>query len=510
MKNIKISKIILISLLSFLVACSDFLDEKSKSQLSSESFFNTDNEVTLAVNGLYMLLHTSSLYRDVGLDRFYLHGADEVGANRAEDGVVHNYTWDASSGFIYGTYRDLYELARNSALFLKSIEASENISSDVRNQAIGEVLFIRALTYYHLTNIWGDVPYFRELPTIDELANIIRSDKNEIRNDMKTDLSRAFDLLPDVYSQDNLGRATKWAAATLKAKIHMMDNEWEDMRDECVNVINGSGHALLDDYAEVFNQFDPLKQYNDEIIFAIDFTGVNAVSSLFKSTRVNHYNPRIVKDEPKDMTRLSEFKSALASRNENMRGYGKAIPLPELARVENWEDGDLRYDKAIATSYLGFELKFPYFRKMWNLDQINSPRSNSTDNYVEFRLADVYLMAAEAENELNGPGNAYQYVNEVRKRAFDPDKPWSGLSQDQFRLQLRDERKFELCGEGDRRMDLVRWGVLVETVKNTEYRSFNNPQDNIAERHVLYPLPEEEILLNPALLETDPTNNGFR
>jgi len=510
MKNIKISKIFIISVLFLTVSCSEFLEEDSRSQLSTESFFNTDNEVDLAVNGLYNLLHTNNLYRDIGLDRFYLHGADGVGANRAEDGIVHNYTWDESSGFIYGTYKNLYELARNSALFLESIEASEGISDEVRDQAIGEVLFLRALTYYHITNIWGDAPYFRELPTIDELATIIRTDKTIIRNDMKADLSRAYDLLPGEYSQGNLGRATKWAAATLKAKFHMMDSEWQDMRDESVNVINGSSHILLDDYAEVFNQFDPLQQYNAEIIFAIDFTGVNAVANNLTSSRVNHYTPRVVKDEPKDKSRLSEFKAVLASRNENMRGYGKAIPLPELARIETWEDGDLRYDKAIVTSYLGFELEFPYFRKMWNLDQINSPRSKSTDNYVEFRLADVYLMAAEAENELNGPGNAYQYVNEVRKRAFDPDKPWSALSQDQFRLQLRDERRFELCGEGDRRMDLVRWGILVETVKNTEYRAFNNPQDNITERNVLYPFPEEEILLNPALLETDPTNNGFR
>ncbi len=510
MKNIKITNIFIIAVMLLVVSCDEFLEEDSRSQLSTESFFNTDNEVALAVNGLYNLLHTDRLYNDIGLDKFYLHGADEVGANRSEDGVVHNYTWDESSGFIYGTYKDLYVLARNSALFLESIEASEGISDDVRDQAIGEVLFLRALTYYHITNIWGDAPYFRELPTIDELATIIRTDKTIIRNDMKADLSRAFGLLPDEYSQGDLGRATKWAAATLKAKFHAMDEEWQDMRDESVSVINGSHHILLDDYAEVFNQFDPLQQYNDEIIFAIDFTGVNAVNGTLRSRRVNHYTPRIVKDEPLDQTRLSEFQAVLASRNENMRGYAKAIPLPELARVENWEDGDLRYDKAIVTNYLGFELKFPYFRKLWNLDQINSSRGNSTDNYVEFRLADVYLMAAEAENELNGPGNAYQYVNEVRKRAFDPDKPWSALSQDQFRLQLRDERKFELCGEGDRRMDLVRWGVLVETVKNTEYRAFNNPQDNITERNVLYPFPEEEILLNPALLETDPTNNGFR
>lgn len=506
-----ISKILLcLSLLLPASSCRDFLDENSKSQLTPDTFFRSDAEAQLAVNGIYQILHTKSLYNDVGLDKFYLHGADEVAANRAEDGDVHNYTFNEASQFILDTYNDLYVVARNCALFLESIEKSKGISDNYRKQAVGEILFLRALAYFHLTNIWGDVPYFRTLPDIDQLATITRTDKSIIRREMKADLEKAFDLLPGSYSGDNLGRATKWAAATLKAKYHMMAAEWEGMRDECVKVINSGEFSLLEDYAAVFNQKDPLKQYNREIIFAIDFTGKNRVINILSSFRVNNYNPRVGRDEPFDMTRLQEFQAALAARNENMTGYGKAIPLPELADKSNWEEGDLRYEKSIVTSYLGFKLRWPYFSKMWNLDQANSSRDNSTNNNVVFRLADLYLMAAEAENELNGPANAYQYVNKVRERAFEVDKPWAGLTQIEFRRKIRAERKFELAGEGGRRMDLVRWGILVETVRNTKHRSFNNPQDNILDRHVLYPIPQQEILLNPRLLETDPTNNGYR
>ena len=86
-------------------------------------------------------------------------------------------------------------------------------------------------------------------------------------------------------------------------------------------------------------------------------------------------------------------------------------------------------------------------------------------------------MAAEAENEINGPGSAYGYVNTVRERAFEPDQPWSGLDQTGFRESIYDERKFELSAEGHRRMDLIRWGILLEVVRNTTHRSFNNPGD---------------------------------
>lgn len=510
MKYLKLSNIIAVILFLMLTACTDFLTENSKSELGTGTFFNSDAEAKLAVNGIYRLFHSPNLYRDVGIDRFYLDCADEVGANRSEDGEIFNYAYNETSLFIYNTYKELYAVARNCALFMESIENNPKLSDSFKKQAVGEILFLRALTYWHLTNIWGDVPYFRKLPTITELATIKRTDKKIIRKEMEDDLARAFDLLPASYPSTDLGRATKWAAAALRAKYYMMENNWQGMLDECKKVIASPNHKLLPNFADVFNQKDPTKQYNDEIIFAIDFHGVGSVEADFQSTRVNHYNPRVVKDEPKDQTKLKAFQAMLASRNEEMNGYGKAIPLPELARRENWEAGDLRYDETIITSYQGFELKFPYFKKMWNLDKTYSPRSLSANNNVVFRLADIYLMAAEAENELNGPTNAYQYVNKVRERAFEPDKPWSGLTKEQFRLKLRDERKFELCGEAYRRLDLVRWGILVETVKKTEYRSFNNPQDNITAKHYLYPFPEEEVLLNPAILETDPTNNGWR
>ena len=194
-------------------------------------------------------------------------------------------------------------------------------------------------------------------------------------------------------------------------------------------------------------------------------------------------------------------------RNEGFTGYGLQIPLPDF--VKKFPLDDLRRASNITTEYLGYELNFPYMPKRWNLDQINSPRSNHADNKLIFRLADVYLMAAEAENELNGPTSAYQYINKVRERAFEPDQPLSGLSKDDFRLAMYDERKWELAAEGERRMDLIRWGILLDVVKKTEYRVYD-PAPNIKPRHVLLPIPTEEFILNPALLESDPTNNGYR
>lgn len=520
MKNIVyIKPLLVLFLLCFsFSSCEDFLEEDFRSGITTDNFFNNDGEALLAVNGLYLTLHSNNTYTIRGLDNFNQNGTDENGPSRNVNGNVYNYNVAEGVSDGNGTWATLYELVRNANLFLSSLDGNEKITPALNNRIIGEILFLRALAYYHLTNIWGDVPYFRELLSIEELSVIVRSDKVKIKADMKDDLERAYSLLPDSYTGSDLGRPTKWAAAMLKAKFHLLDEEWAQVKTLCDDVIDNSPHRLLDDFAAVFDQSDPADQYNDEQIWVVDFTS-NAVGGNFQSKRTDDYNPRI-RDEPANRnarpggagtpTNVQLFQAAMKERNEDMTGYGWSVPLPDFALPESWEEGDLRYDATIVTEHLGFQLTHPYFRKNWNLDQVNSLRGNHPENYVVFRLADTYLMAAEAENNMNGPDGAYAYVNAVRARAFEPDKPWSGMSQEEFNLTMRDERKYELCTEGHRKMDLVRWGILVETVKATTHRPWNNPAANIQPYHIHWPIPLNEVQLNPNLLTSDPTNNGYR
>jgi len=513
MKNISKKIVILLSSILLVTSgCDKFLEEDLRDQIATGNFFNNDQEALLAANGLYRLLHKRSLYNTRGLDNYYVNGTDEVGPSRNVNGQIHNYLIAEGVADGNSTWAACYEIVRNASLFIENVEGNDQLSDDIRDQVLGEYLFMRALAYFHLTNLWGDVPYFRELLPLDELGSLERSPKAQIRTDMKADLERAIQLLPSSYGSSELGRATKWAAEALKAKYHLFDKEWQPALDACNDIINFSPHRLLDNFADVFNQNDLSNQYNDEQIFVVDFT-TDGVFGEASTQRTDDYNPRL-RDEPSNRNagspkRWQLLQADLQAKDEDMSGFGWAIPLPELADQSNWDPDDLRYDASIVTEYLGYTLKFPYFRKNWNLSN-TSPRQNHNENYVVFRMADIYLMAAEAENELNGPGNAYEYVNEVRKRAFDPDKPWSGMTQESFREAMYDERKFELCTEGHRKMDLIRWGTLIDVVKNVQHRAWNNPADNIQPHHVLLPIPLDEILLNPNLLNSDPTNNNYR
>lgn len=501
-----------------ILGCDDFLEEDLRDQIATENFFNNDPEAVLATTGLYRILHSGSLYQTRGLDNYYTYGADETGPSRNVNAQIHNYLIDEGVEDGSGTWSALYEMVRNSSVNITNIEGNESLSEDIRNRTLGENLFMRALAYFHLTNLWGDVPYFRELLPLDELGTPERSPKDGIRTDMKADLARAIDLLPVEYSGSDLGRATKWAALALKAKFHLFDQEWALAKADCDNIIDNSPHRLLDDYAAVFDQTDPSNQYNAEQIFVVDFTTDGVGGGDTNTSRTDDYNPRL-RDEPSNRNdrpggegtppRWQLLRDDLREVDQDMSGFGWSIPLPRHADQASWDPDDLRYDATIVSEYLGWELSFPYYRKLWNLNN-TSPRSNHNENYVIFRMADIYLMAAEAENELNGPDAAYRYVNAVRERAFEPDKPWSGFSQTEFREALYEERRYELSGEGWRRADLIRWGILLETVKNTEHRPWNNPAANIQPYHVLLPIPLDEIILNENLLNTDPTNNGYR
>ena len=503
-----ITKYILILVIgTMLIGCDSYLEEEPKAITSPDTFFNTIEEFELAIVGLYDTWAQNYLHGNIGLYRFTENGADIVCPNRNFGQVEPIMSYSLSESSINAisqgagaplSWQGLYSIILNSNTILSKLELNDVISQANKDVIEAETLFHRAYAYYYLTNLWGDVPYYRKNLPISEIQVLPRTDKKTIRDEILVDLQKAQVSLPSSINSDNFGKVSKWVAATVMVKIYLIQNKWQQARDKSLEIINDSPHKLLDEYASVFRLNN---EYNEEIIWSIDFA-----KDVHGNNWVDHFTPRI-RDEPKESTKKAELSAALTARNEGFTGYGLAIALPDF--VKKFPLDDLRRASNITTEYLGYELNFAYITKRWNLDQINSPRGNHADNKLIFRLADVYLMAAEAENELNGPTSAYQYINKVRERAFEPDQPLSGLSKDDFRLAMYDERKWELAAEGERRMDLIRWGILLDVVKKTEYRVYD-PAPNIKPHHVLLPIPTEEFILNPALLESDPTNNGYR
>jgi len=344
---------------------------------------------------------------------------------------------------------------------------------------VAEAKTLRATFYYILTCWWGDVPMWLEELNITEIGGEIpQTSVSEIRDQMVKDLTEAIPDLPGSYSDSDIGRVTKWAASMLLTKVYLWQKDWANAKSTAGAIINSNDHHLMQKYEDVFGQQN---EYNAERIWELDY-----VVTIHPSVYPTRYNIRGVDNEPK-----------LAGYNTNL-GYGLTTASKEF--LATFDPEDKRYNSYDFYHSMGLkegQYKYHYITKLMNFED---PKANTGTNTIIYRLADAYLMYAEAENELNAPSeDAYQKINAIRARAFDnPAKLLSGLTKEGFRKAIMDERKWELGCEFQRRWDLIRWGKLEEAVKSM---AETNPwgAENIKPYHVLLPIPPSEIVLNPAL-----------
>ena len=495
-------RFILILLALSFTSCEEFLTEDVRGIISPNNFYNSDQEAIQAANGLYLGFHTGSLYDNwQGISAYMYFGTDEVMPNRIFGGLSQIMNYDLTEtnyGNAYGIWQDLYGVIGDANSVIANVKDNEKISKPVKDRVLGEAYFMRAKAYYHLTALWGDVPFYLEELSLAEAGELGRTNVTEVRNQMIADLKTAEGILPAKYPEVETGHATKWAAKFLRTRYHLWQKDWAAALDASKDIINNSHHKLMPTYESVF---DVNNQFNDEAIFGVDF-----LKGVEPQTITDSFNPRL-RDEPRDSKQRGKFADALAARGEEFNGYGLAVPINDL--IKKYPKDDLRRPLNIMNNYLGYDLAFSYFKKRTNFDFVQSPRGQHGEWWITMRLAQVYLMAAEAANELGNTAEAYQYVNRIRERAYKPAKPLSGLTQTQLRKAIQDEYKWELAGETERRYDLIRWGILVETIKNTDF-GIHKGNENIQPHMVKLPIPAEEIELNPNLLESDPTNNGYR
>ncbi|MFD2727648.1 RagB/SusD family nutrient uptake outer membrane protein [Hyunsoonleella rubra] len=515
-------------------ACEKFLEEEPRALISPETFLSSATEAEAFRTGYYAILKNNSIYGQVGLDVFYDNGADIIEPNRQAGFFepMGNYSLTEASAdvstqkmSVSDTWKDLYRVILNTNILINRIADNEAILQEARTDFIADARFVRALCYWHITNLWGDAPYYTEILTLEEISSLGRTDEAIIIEGVLEDLEFAQANLKDSYTGDDAGRASKWAAALIEAKILMQQQKWQEGLDKCLEIINQSPHSLLPTYAEVF---DPNNEYNAEIIWSLDFAkdiigqfelGVqdadgnlpNFARDSNGNWRPSMFNPRL-RDEPQNAEDLEPLKDALAANGESFNGTGLQIASKDFA--EKFPMNDLRRPLNVNDMYEGIQLNHTYMPKFMNLNLATSPRFNHSDNRLVFRMADVHLMAAECENERPGgnPDAAFEYIRPIRERAFATvaeAEEILGLTQQQFREAIYDERKWELAGEAWRRYDLIRWGILFDVVEDLEYR-FWTPAANIEPWHVKLPIPLQEVINNPALLESDPTNNGYR
>ncbi|MBJ6369391.1 RagB/SusD family nutrient uptake outer membrane protein [Snuella sedimenti] len=488
MKRIKLYIVFLMTSIA-LVSCEDIITEEPIDFLVPGSFPESESDAIAATTAAYTRLHSHIL-------SFYYGFTPSDIAFQGQ----HNkrpVSWfidlNANNGDATVMWQRNYQgvaLANSVIEFVPAVNMDENLKA----RLIGEAKFLRAFYYFELVRVYGGVPILTAVAQPDDLVGITRSTVAEVYNLIEQDLTDAIAVLPLSYGSTDGGRATKGAATAMLARVHLTQNEWAEANTRAEEVIASGQYGLVADYNALWSQ-------SAEYVLMPGLDGGNVNENVF--------DIQFQQDERNDFKQSWVGSRDTEVGGVNAIGGGWENMLPTSDYLAMFEPGDNRKDISYVTEINGNVLESPrtpgagpITGKYLNIDG-DSPRGNNgSQNTYVIRYSDVLLMRAEAENELNGPTNAYQFINKVRERASLP--PLSGLTKDEFRTALRKERATELGFEGIRKFDLLRWGVFVETIQNAQEPWLAEPAANIQPHHVLMPVPAREVEISEGSIEQNP------
>ncbi|MBO2543179.1 RagB/SusD family nutrient uptake outer membrane protein [Salegentibacter sp. BDJ18] len=500
----KINKIVIFFfMVCFFQSCTN-LEEEPVGLLAPESFFNTSSDAEAAVMGGYSMLARNLFYgRRLTMTLQLLGDQVDIGdiGTRSTRVQTNDFQMDPFNDDYSSIWNSAYLAIGSANSAIDGIPGIE-MEEDRKNSLIGEASMIRALSYYHLVQLFGAVPYVDEFVTDpNSLEDVTRTPVNEVYNNIIEDLKFAVTVLPEVQPNNARSRVTKGTAHTMLSKVYLILGEWDLAAEQAELVINNAGnygYDLVSDYKQLW---DADLGDQEEHIWTVDFLGGVSDYSNGNSTNVDYIGP---------MTGV---------RGADMQGWSVMVASPGM--YPYFPDTDYRKEVSFLTEALvGGELTsfnewlWPRIHiGKWNINagqNADSNAANSDHNLVIFRYAEVLLIAAEALNEANGgpTAKAYEYINKVRERARNqggevsefPEDVQEGLSQEEFREAVRKERTLELAFEWKRWYDLKRWGIVEEAF--TEPDSFE-PHPDIQPYHTLLPIPQEEISRSPNLTQND-------
>lgn len=466
-----------------LVSCSDdFVELEPPYQLTSENFFEAEEDFQNALIGSYDLLqatYVNVILGEIASDNTHAGGesATDVVGWQQVDRMAHtpdNQNLDDVWDFNFaGVYRASY-----------IIENKDNIDFPGKAQIIAEARFLRAYFNFELVKWFGAIPIKPEGRfQLGEETSVPRASIEDVYQYIENDLNLA---IPNMALQPlEVGRASKASAQALLGKVHLYQDEF-DLAAPLLNEVINSGQFHLygtEDDEDYEDLFEFVAENSAESVFEIQYSGAQGAG--FECLQCSEGNV---------MVGFSGIRGYSGPVFES--GFGFNLPTQDT--YDAFGANDLRRDVSILdieawvaetgatytignqdpqTGHTGY-----YNRKYLPRQNENQGDANLTqpNNYRAIRYADVLLMAAEALNR--GDINddlALDYVNEVRNRAGLPDVDLSGS---QLTEEIYTQRHLELVGEGHRFFDLVRTG-----------RAANVIDGFTANKNEVFPIPLEEI-----------------
>ncbi|MBO0947894.1 RagB/SusD family nutrient uptake outer membrane protein [Fibrella forsythiae] len=522
----------MLGLATMLLACKEDLTEYNPAGSTAQSLFTTPEGIEAGVNGLYT--YNRYFYGKEEGQALMEMGSD-IWTNAANNGNT------GSNGVFPQPALTTYQGLTTDNLWIKNrlwqqCYAAINLANSVlaympnagltatrRTELEGEARFLRGWYYYHLVEAFGAVP-LRLTPTESIETTATRAPVEAVYQQISSDLQFAVTAVPPTTTE--YGRITRPAAEAFLAKVYLTQGRYREAGNYATRVINGSTYRLLPTYADLWNI---TRQQNTEVLWAVNYSTnltFNAGSNLNHTLFLMEYNtqPGMKRDvangfpnvrymptlfllnlfnEQNDSRYNASFKSAWLANETDATKRPAGINVGDTAvlttkypvtasfrqskRYRIYDVNDMY--KADGTPNDRFH--YISLRKFDDPTRATDTETQSSRDAYMIRLADTYLVAAEAQFRLGQADSAAYYLNAVRTRAAVPGRQAAmRITATDVTLDfILDERARELAGEQVRWFDLKRTGKLVERVKkyNPDAAAYIQPY------HVLRPIPQSEI-----------------
>lgn len=532
--------IIAIACISLMGCSEDYLEREPLSLISSKAVFEDESLTEAYLYKLYDYLPSG--YGDTGYGDHYVLSSI-VDESRTKSGWIKSNTTIVPGAISptnnpLGIWGKSYQGIRRANNIISSLETS-SLSESFKTRISAEARYLRAWLYFDLTRRYGAVPLITVVQNLDEDLLVSQTSRADIYSFIDQELDAIADNLPlsmDLASNEHgrVNRETVWALSS-RANLYAQNYAKSVSASQKI-MASPSGFVLNSDIHSLFQSDKSDSEVIFEMLFAVPFKGhkfdrYNLPPSL-RSDWGSQTNPvqELVDDYEMAATGLSitdpasgydptnpfigrdeRFYATIIYNGSSLKGKEIDIVFPD------GEDALLKTGLHTITGY--------YIKKFIDESLPFGPAfGDSKLSWKEFRLAEILLNYAEAQNEASGPDAAvYDAINQLRTRAGLPNLP-SGLSQSEMTDRIRHERRIELAFENHRYFDLIRWGIAEQVLHDKYFHGMkitrdgsgvlnydptfevnNRPKQIFLPKHNLLPIPQGEIEKNPNLVQ----NSGY-
>jgi hypothetical protein len=462
MKNLKkLYVIIAIILFQFSLSCKKMVEVVSpRNQLITSQVFADSADATAAVLGMYLrMVNTATSFRfaNGGITLYTGLTSDELSTTTGDPTEIEFYSNSITreNAQVASLWTDAYRIINQANACIEGITASSGINISTKNQLLGESKVVRAFIYFNLINLYGAVPF---VSTTDYRisATLPRLSKNSVYQKIIEDLLDARQLLTVNYPTSQRVRPNRYAAIALLSRVYLYQGNWAAAESAASEILNSNSYSLLSNLNNVF------LAGSGEAIWQIP-----PAQALFETAEGN----RMVPTSP---TRIPRY------------------PINNFL-LTSFEPGDIRKLNWLKFNTIGGQLYYYAYKYKLGFDGNTTP----LENYMIFRLAEQYLIRAEARVQQNNLSGAIADLNVIRNRAGLTNT--TAVDQASIIIAVQHERQIELFCEWGHR-----WYDLNRTNKADAVLGFEKAP-NWQTTDALFPIPFSEILLNPALTQ----NSGY-